>query len=89
MSEKNVTVQSLTKRLNVLKQAAENDKSNLAKLQGKREQLLSQLKEKFDLDTLEEAEETLQSLKKNVKKREERAETKLTELEELINGEVS
>lgn len=73
---------TITERITALQALQANHEKALAKLEGQKEQLMTQLKKEFGLDSMEDAEAKLASLEKSLKQREARVERLLDELEE-------
>lgn len=78
---------TMTERLQTLQTKQQKANDELARLQGRKEQLMEQLAAEFDVDTLEQAQERLDTLEKDLKRRMERAERLLTQLEEQVNAD--
>lgn len=57
-----------------------------SRLEGKREQLLSDLKTKFDVTTLEEAERLLKDMKTELDDVEEKMDALLEEMDKIVEG---
>lgn len=78
---------TMTERLQTLQTKQQKANDELARLQGRKEQLMEQLAAEFDVDTLEQAQGRLDTLEKDLKRRMERAERLLTQLEEQVNAD--
>ena len=79
-----MTSNNVLDRLKNLSENIEDLKSRKSKLEGKREQLLSQLKEKFDVESLEDAERLLKELEGKRKRLENSILNIVEELERVI-----
>lgn len=76
----------LVERFKRLQKQEQEHKEELARLSGKRDQLMAQLKEDFGISTLEEAEAKLQAMKKGISRREARCEKLIGQIEGALNG---
>lgn len=75
---------NLADRLQKLKTREAKLKDEKAKLQGRHDQLIDQLRNKFYVDNIEDAQVKLQGIQKDIRRREERAQRLLSELEEAV-----
>ena len=71
---------NLAEELQTLKKQEAESKEKLTRLQGRQEQLMSQLKSDFGCSTVEEGEEKLASLQKDIEKRESRAKSLIADI---------
>lgn len=76
----------IAERIAALQKAEAEHKERLAQLTGQRDQLLQQLKEQFDVDTLDAAKDKLDKMQKSMVKREVKILKMLDELEAVIEG---
>jgi len=70
------------KQLLALKEEIEEAKSEVSKLEGRREQMMDTLKKDWDCETLEEAETKLEKMRKDFETLEEQIQEGLEELDE-------
>ena len=78
---------TLTQRIQDLKDKQAQATQNMSRLEGRREQLMSQLSEQFGVDSVDAAEELLETKKKDLDRRQARAERLVSDLEEQVaNG---
>lgn len=73
---------STTEKLLELKQDIDNAKTEIAKLEGKKEALMKELKDQWKCTTIKQAEKKLADLEKEAGKLGEQIEKGVTELEE-------
>lgn len=70
-----------------LKQDIEEAEEKASKLEGKKEYLLNELKEKWECDTVEFAEEKLKKFRTKYQKLEDKIEEGLGELEKIMEND--
>lgn len=75
-------------RFNRLKESADDAKRETAQAEGALRQLMRQLKDEFDCDSLEEAEEKAAKAERDAAKAEKKYETALTEFEKKWGGKL-
>lgn len=73
-------------RIRALQTKEEEHKKKLAQYEGQREQLLQQLKEQFDIDSLDEAKDKLEKMRRSIQKRTENILTLVEKLERVVDG---
>ena len=78
---------SLGERLLHLKELLENERSKQTELKGELKSLMAQLKNDFNLNSLEEAEAKLEELEQIIHENEEIINAKIEELEGAFGGE--
>lgn len=77
--------QDLIERFKRLQKEEQEHKERIARLTGKRDQLMAQLKESFGISSLDEAERKLASLQQDVARREKRVAKLVADMENAIN----
>lgn len=75
--------ENLVERFTALQEKAQKHREEVARLAGKQDQLIKQLKE-FGVDTLEEAEAKLEIIQRDIAKREKRVEKLMAEIEDAV-----
>jgi len=75
----------LVKDLKSKEESIRNLQQKQQRLEGKKEQLLSSLKEEFNISTLKKGEELLETKEAELKTQEAEAQKLLEEMEEIIN----
>jgi flagellar capping protein FliD len=65
-----------------LKAGIDEAKTNIAKLEGREQELLSQLKSEYGLNSIEAAEKEVEKMKKQIEKKEEEIRKQFTILQE-------
>lgn len=77
-------MQDLITRVQALKKKKADAEQQKSRLQGRKDQLMQQLKNEFGCSTLEEARERHVTMNKDITRRQERARRMLAEIEEAI-----
>ena len=75
-------MKDIQSELGKLKKGIDEAKNNLAKLEGREQELLNQLKTDFNLDSVEAAEKEIEKVKKHIVKKEEEITKQFNKLKE-------